>query len=91
MAELSTTELLTAGEAYIQTTANKWANARKKLEPVIIRINKAIKNGKFSIELEKGKIGDVEIEFLENHGYKYIRSNIGWADTIDWDVIESKK
>lgn len=89
---ISSNTFFTAGEAYIQATANKWQQARKHLNSTIIKINKAINQGKFEIEVEPGFCTEVDIEFLENHGYKFLsREKIGgYYDKISWNIKENE-
>lgn len=90
---LANNTLFTAGEAYIQATANKWLKSRKHLNQVIIKINKAIEQGKFEIDVDPGFCTETDIEFLKNHGYNFKkRFEIGsYYDKIDWNIREQNK
>lgn len=86
--ELTNNTLYTAGEAYIQTTANKWLTCRKHLNNIIVKINKAINRGEFEVNVEPGYCTADDIEFLQKHGYKFIpkKDNGTYYDIINWDI-----
>lgn len=77
--------LLNAQEAYMQSTTNKYKVARKHLKNVIIKINNAIEKGSYSIDVEGGSLTDVDIEYLEYHGYKFIKTG-KFFDMISWKL-----
>lgn len=77
--------LLNAQEAYMQSTTNKYKVARKHLKNIIIKINNAIEKGNYSIDVESGSLTDVDIEYLEYHGYKFTKTG-KFFDIISWKL-----
>lgn len=82
--------LLNAQEAYMQSTTNKYAVARQHLKPIIIKINKAIEQGKYFIDVDPKYLTEVDIEYLRYHGYSYEESN-NYYNKVRWDLPKEDK
>lgn len=78
--------LLTAAEAYMESTVNKYKCSRQRLKPIIEQINIAIKQGKYSTSTY-ANLSDVDIEYLVNYGYKVEANKYNNSVKISWEKV----